>query len=106
MKHFILACLLPMPLFAKAFPQATIPPTTATPVQIINVSPQINLNTVSVKELTGSFKGIGIKRAESIIQYRKIHKSFKSIDELGNIKGLGKKFLKRNRNALHKIFRV
>ncbi len=47
----------------------------------------INLNTASKEELMSS-KGIGAKKAEYIIKYRKTHK-IKSAEDLKNIKGIG-----------------
>ncbi len=47
----------------------------------------INLNTASKEELM-SIKGIGAKKAEAIIKYRKTHK-IKSAEDLKNIKGIG-----------------
>lgn len=48
----------------------------------------ININSADAKALT-SLKGIGKKRAEAIIEYRKDHGPFKSIDDLANVKGIG-----------------
>jgi competence protein ComEA len=48
----------------------------------------INLQTASKKELM-CIKGIGEKKAQAIIEYRKKNK-IKSVDELLNIKGFGK----------------
>ncbi|WP_435890414.1 ComEA family DNA-binding protein [Aliarcobacter butzleri] len=47
----------------------------------------INLQTASKEELM-SIKGIGEKKAEQIIEYRKIN-TIKSADDLKNIKGFG-----------------
>ena len=58
----------------------------------------VDINSASKKELT-SLKGIGEKKAEAIIEYRKSH-CFKSVDELTNIKGIGKKIIEKNRDNL------
>jgi len=47
----------------------------------------INVNTASKEELMG-IKGIGEKRANSIIKYRKSHK-INTIDDLKNVDGIG-----------------
>ena len=55
----------------------------------------VDINSASVKELS-SLKGIGAKKAEAIMAYRKTH-CFKNVDEIVKVKGIGAKFLKKNR---------
>jgi len=50
----------------------------------------IGLNSASIDDLT-ALPGVGIKLAERIIEYKKLIGSFKSVDELDNVKGFGKK---------------
>lgn len=57
-----------------------------------NGSGKINLNTADVKQLQ-TIDGIGEKRAEKIIDYRKSHGNFSKIDDVKNISGIGDKFL-------------
>ena len=52
----------------------------------------INLNTAD-KAALESISGIGPAKANAIIKYREEHGSFKSVDELLNIKGVGPKIL-------------
>jgi len=58
----------------------------------------VDINSASVKELT-SLKGIGSKKAEAIVAYRKVH-CFKKLEELVKVKGIGKKFLQKNKKNL------
>jgi competence protein ComEA len=58
----------------------------------------VDINSASVKELT-TIKGIGSKKAQAIVKYRKQH-CFKSVDEIVKVKGLGKKFLQKNKKNL------
>lgn len=53
----------------------------------------INLNTADQAALE-SISGIGPAKASAIIKYRNEHGSFKNVDELLNIKGIGPKVLK------------
>ncbi|RUR11928.1 helix-hairpin-helix domain-containing protein [Legionella sp. km772] len=66
-----------------------------------NTPLKIDLNKADLKILTGSFKGIGKKRAEAIIAYRDSHQGFKSIEELAEVKGLGQHFMESNREKWH-----
>ena len=49
---------------------------------------QININTASPEQLDG-LKGIGPTKAQAIVDYRRQHGAFKSIDELQNVPGIG-----------------
>jgi len=52
----------------------------------------LDINTASAEEFV-KVKGIGEKKAERIISYRNEHGNFNSIDELTNVKGIGKKIV-------------
>ena len=56
----------------------------------------ININTASAKEIAKELNGIGIKKAEQIVQYRDKNGAFKSAKELMKIKGIGEKTISRN----------
>jgi competence protein ComEA len=45
-------------------------------------------------------KGIGAKKAQSIVEYRKEQKCFKNIEQMLNIKGIGPAFIEKNRKTL------
>lgn len=57
-------------------------------VLAVSLFAKININTASVEELS-SIKGIGTKKAEAIVKYRKSHGKFKNYDDLENVKGIG-----------------
>ena len=50
----------------------------------------VDINKASQAELE-SVKGIGPKKAQAIIEYRKKNGEFKSVDELDKVPGFGKK---------------
>jgi len=52
----------------------------------------LDINTASAEEFV-KVKGIGEKKAERIISYRKEHGNFKNVDELKNVKGIGEKIV-------------
>jgi len=58
----------------------------------------VDINSANVKELS-TIKGIGTKKAEAIVTYRKTH-CFKKVDEIVNVKGIGKKFFEKNKKNL------
>jgi len=59
----------------------------------------VNINTASKEELT-TIKGIGDKRAQEIIDYRKKNGDFKSVDELEKVPGIGPGTMKQIRSQV------
>lgn len=59
----------------------------------------IHLNESNLEQLL-TLKGVGQKKAEAIIAYREKMGSFKSIEDLVNVKGIGEKVLLDNKSRL------
>jgi competence protein ComEA len=59
----------------------------------------VNINTATKEELT-TIKGIGDKRAQEIIDYRKKNGDFKSVDELEKVPGIGPGTMKQIRSQV------
>lgn len=78
---------------APASPQSTQAPNTSSTK---NVRTVINLNTATRQQLI-MLPGIGPAFADRILEYRTHKGSFTSVDELVNIKGIGKKKLEQLR---------
>ncbi|HXC57925.1 MAG TPA: helix-hairpin-helix domain-containing protein [Steroidobacteraceae bacterium] len=57
----------------------------------------VNVNTADAETLSRELKGIGMKRAEAIVEYRKKFGPFKSADELALVKGIGPSAIQKNR---------
>lgn len=73
---------------------ATLQSQSPPPAGAASAKSAINLNTATIDQLE-TLPGIGRKTAERILEYRTKSGSFKRIEELMNVKGIGEKsFLK------------
>ncbi|MCP1477244.1 competence protein ComEA [Pseudomonas sp. EB276 TE3739] len=61
---------------------------------------QIDLNHADAATLQRELAGIGKAKAEAIVAYRETNGLFSSVDELLEVKGIGKAILERNRDKL------
>jgi competence protein ComEA len=104
MKARILAVVLSLVVVALPVQAVSNPKTP--PESIETVNKKIDLNKADLSTLTGSFKGIGKKRAEAIIAYRENHQGFKSIEELAEVKGFGQHFIEVNGEQLKEVFTI
>ena len=96
---FFVVSLSTQAIAQEAKPSVSPPPTES-------VLSKISLNQATVQELTGSFKGIGKKRAEAIVSYRDEHGGYKSIEDLAQVRGLGKTFVNTHLAQLQEVFSV
>jgi competence protein ComEA len=57
----------------------------------------VNINSADAQTLARELKGVGLKRAQAIVDYRVKNGPFKSPDELSLVKGIGKAAIDKNR---------
>jgi competence protein ComEA len=60
----------------------------------------VNINTADAATLARALKGIGLKKAQAIVDYRGRYGPFHSADELALVKGIGPKAIEANRAAI------
>lgn len=58
----------------------------------------VDINSADKAQLI-KLKGIGAKKADAILLYRKTH-CFKNIEDLTSVKGIGKKIVEKNKKNL------
>ncbi len=60
----------------------------------------VNINTASAEELATLLQGIGLQKAQAIIEYREANGNFVSKDELIKVKGIGPALVARNEDRI------
>lgn len=60
----------------------------------------VNINTADAAALAAGITGVGLKRAEAIIDFRDSNGPFRSVDELTRVRGIGLKLVEQNRENL------
>ena len=62
--------------------------------------PGVDLNSADAATLARELQGIGESRARAIVEHRRRHGPFRSVDELALVRGIGPKTVERNRARL------
>ncbi len=78
--------------------EAPIPITTQ--MSKTDQSAKVNLNAADAETLRRDLFGIGAAKAKAIIAYRESNGPFTAVDELLEVKGIGKALLEKNRDRL------
>ena len=60
----------------------------------------VNINTADAETISAELKGIGLSKAEAIVEYRSKHGPFKSPDDLSLVKGIGERTVEINRSDI------
>lgn len=55
----------------------------------------VNINTADVHTIADSLSGFGLKKAQSVIDYRIKHGDFKTLDDLNKVPGIGDKTIEK-----------
>jgi competence protein ComEA len=53
----------------------------------------VNINTANAETISAELKGIGLSKAQAIVDYRTKHGPFKSADDLTLVRGIGEQTL-------------
>jgi competence protein ComEA len=61
---------------------------------------QVNINTADAATISSELNGIGLSKAQSIVEYRKKHGPFRSVEDLSLVKGIGERTVEKNRRDI------
>ncbi len=57
----------------------------------------VDVNTADAETISAALQGVGLSKALAIVDYRKAHGPFKSVDDLTLVKGIGERTVEINR---------
>lgn len=61
---------------------------------------QVNINKADASTLATELSGIGDKKAQAIVDYRKANGAFVTVEDLQKVKGISEKTIDKNRSNL------
>ena len=61
---------------------------------------QVNINRADAEAIAEALNGIGLSRAQAIVEYREKNGSFSSLEELLLVRGIGKATLAKNEDRI------
>ena len=64
---------------------------------VLSFAGQVNINTADAETIAAELNGIGLTKAKAIVEYRKKHGPFRSVEDLSLVKGIGERTVDRNR---------
>ncbi len=63
-------------------------------------APPVDINSASAQALAEVINGVGLKRAEAIVEYREKNGGFRSVDDLTQVQGIGERIVEKSRDKL------
>ncbi|WP_341503770.1 helix-hairpin-helix domain-containing protein [Gallaecimonas sp. GXIMD4217] len=100
MKRSLVGCLLAATMLIASPLTAVANSTQEAAKATAAVGEMLNINSASAEEIARILKGVGAKKAAAIVEYRKLHGPFKSLEDLKEVKGLGNKLLAANADKI------
>lgn len=80
--------------------EKTVEKTAEKATKPVIIGEKLNINTATASEIEKSLVGIGTKKAEAIVEYREKHGAFTVVEQLMEVKGIGKSTLERNKDRI------
>lgn len=75
--------------------------TVASPM--LAIAGPVDINTADAETISAELQGVGLTKAQAIVEYRETHGPFKSLEDLTMVKGIGARTVEINRaNILFK----
>ena len=69
----------------------------AVAVPLLSMAGPVDINTADAETISAELKGIGLTKAQAIVEYRQKHGPFASPEDLSLVKGIGERTVEINR---------
>ena len=66
----------------------------------ISMAAPVNINRASAEEIAGALNGIGLAKAQAIVDYREAHGLFTQADEIVYVQGIGDSTYLKNKDDI------
>ena len=60
----------------------------------------VNFNLASAEAIAEALSGVGLAKANRIVEYREVYGPFEHVDELAAVRGIGHATVEKNRDAI------
>jgi competence protein ComEA len=60
----------------------------------------VDINTADAETISNELDGVGLTKAQAIVEYRKKHGPFKSAEDLSLVKGIGERTVELNKDNI------
>ena len=60
----------------------------------------VNINLASAEAIAEALSGVGLAKANRIVEYREAYGPFEHVDELAAVRGIGQATVEKNRDAI------
>lgn len=104
--HLLLSSALLIPAISHSAPAKSTAKESASPTSVMmqeqneSQESQVSLNQATAEQLAEVMEGIGLKKAQNIIDYREKNGPFASIEQLQEVPGIGIATVERNLSRL------
>ena len=69
-------------------------------VSSISMAAPVNINTASAQEIAQALNGIGLSKAQAIVEYREAYGLFNEADEIVYVRGIGDSTYQKNKDDI------
>jgi competence protein ComEA len=69
-------------------------------ISTISMAAPVNINSASAEEIAQALNGIGLSKAQAIVEYRETNGLFSQADEIVYVQGIGDSTYQKNRDDI------